>query len=65
MHNAEYLSTAEVAAQLGRNVATVNRYVRLGRLKPSMQFPGEKGARLFHPAEVERFAATLAAEVAS
>jgi excisionase family DNA binding protein len=59
MHNAEYLTTAQVAEQLGCNVATVNRYVRHGRLKPSMQFPGLKGARMYHPAEVERFAATL------
>ena len=61
MPNAEHLSTAEVAERLGKNVATINRYVRLGRLTPAFQFPGAKGARLFHVDEVER----LAAEVTS
>jgi len=58
MQNDALLSTAQVAERLSKDVATINRYVRLGRLTPSMQFPGAKGARMFHPAEVERFAAT-------
>jgi predicted site-specific integrase-resolvase len=57
MQNDALLSTAQVAERLGKDVATINRYVRLGRLTPSMQFPGVKGARMLHPAEVERFAA--------
>jgi len=58
MHNDALLSTAQVAERLGKDVATINRYVRLGRLIPSMQFPGAKGARMFHPSELERFVAT-------
>lgn len=55
----DLLTTAEVAKRLNRSVYTVNRYVRDGVLTPTMQLPGVRGARLFQPAEVERFAATL------
>lgn len=61
----DLLPTSEVAKRLGKSVYTVNRYVRDGVLTPTMQLPGAKGARLFHPAEVERFAATLASEATS
>lgn len=58
----ELLTTAEVAARLNRSVYTVSRYVREGVLRPTMQLPGANGARLFHPAEVERFIAERSAE---
>lgn len=61
MSNHELLFTADVADRLGVTVRTVNRWVREGRLTPQMQGPGAKGARLYHPAEVDRFAATLEA----
>lgn len=61
----DLIPTAEVAKRLGKSVYTVNRYVRDGVLTPTMQLPGTRGARLFHPAEVERFAATLGTEAVS
>ena len=61
MPNAEHLNTRQVAARIGKDESTVNRYVRQGKLRPTFQFPGLRGARLFDPAEVERFAATLEA----
>ena len=56
---AELLTTAQVADQLGRSVSFINSAAAEGRIKPQYQLPGTKGARLYHPAEVERFAATL------
>ena len=61
MPNAEHLNTREVADRLGKDVATVNRYVRTGKLQPTFQFPGLRGARLFDPADVEALAADLEA----
>jgi len=40
---------------LGKSVTSVNRYVRDGLLTAQINLPGPTGARLFHPAEVERF----------
>lgn len=57
MRNSELLTTAQVAEQLGCSLASINRYVRDGKLTVEVQFPGRKGARLYHPAEVQRFAA--------
>lgn len=65
MSNAELLTTAQVAQRLGVTAYSVNRYVREGRLSVDMQLPGDKGARLYHPAEIERFAATQRTEVTS
>ena len=65
MSNDELLFTTAVAERFEVTTRTVNRWVREGRLRPQMQGPGTKGARMFHPTEVERFAATLRTEVAS
>ena len=51
----ELLTTSQVADMLGKSVTSVSRYVRDGLLTATMQLPGDTGARLFHPAEVERF----------
>jgi DNA-binding transcriptional MerR regulator len=61
----DLITTAEVAVRLNRSVYTVNRYVREGLINPTMQLPGTKGARLFHPAEVDRFAATMPTEASA
>jgi excisionase family DNA binding protein len=61
VRNDQLLTTAQVAERLGLSVATVNRRAKDGELRPEMEFPGRTGARLFHPAEVERFAATIGA----
>lgn len=52
----ELLSTAQVATRLGKSVATVNRYVKRGVLEPAAQGPGERGARLYDPADVDALA---------
>ena len=57
---AELLTTAQVAEHLGRSVSYINQAAVAGRINATMQLPGAKGARLFHPAEVDRFASTLA-----
>lgn len=57
---AQLISTAEVAERLGRSVSFINASAAEGKITPEVQFPGVKGARLYHPAEVERFAASLA-----
>lgn len=60
MSNVELLTTAEVAAMLGVDVRTVARWVNAGRIAVEVQGPGLRGARLFSPIEVARFAAELA-----
>jgi DNA-binding transcriptional MerR regulator len=64
MSNHELLFTTDLAARFNVTTRTVNRWVREGRISPQLTGPGAKGARMFHPAEVERFAATMS-EVAS
>jgi transposase len=65
MHKHEHLSTEGVAARLGRDRSTINRWVRQGRLTPAVEFPGKTGARLFDPADVDKLAADLTTEVQS
>ena len=65
MHNTDLLSTAQVAAITGLSLATINRKVAAGELRVELQAPGPRGARLYHPAEVERFAASLIARAES
>lgn len=50
---AELLTSRQVAERLGTTVTTVNRWVQRGRLTPSLEVPGYKGARLFDPDAVE------------
>lgn len=63
--SSDLLTTAQVAETLDKTVQTVNRYVRDGILTATMQLPGDNGARLFHPAEVERFRQSHLREAAS
>ena len=65
MPNLELLTTAEVAARLGVDVRTVARWVNAGRLRPAVQGPGLRGARLFDPAEVDRFVSESAKDGAA
>lgn len=48
------ITTAEAAEILGRTVATVNRMVLVGRLKPVRKLPGKTGAYLFERKDIER-----------
>lgn len=54
----ELLTTAEVAALLGRSVPTINRWAVEERLIPVMKVPGLRGPRLYRRADVEALAAT-------
>jgi hypothetical protein len=56
---ANLLTTAQVAERLGRSVSYVNAAAAAGRLNVEVQVPGATGARLYHPAEVDRFADTI------
>lgn len=47
------LTAAELARQYGRNVRTVHRMVRSGRLSPAMKLPGRTGALLFRAEDAE------------
>lgn len=51
------MTTKEVAAFFGVHQATVARMVHDGTLRPLKQFPGLRGARIFHRDEVARVAA--------
>lgn len=62
---ANLLTTAQVAERLGRSVSYVNAAAAAGKLNVEVQVPGATGARLYHPAEVDRFADTLGAAEAS
>lgn len=53
------LTTAQVAERVCRSVATVNRAAAANLLRAALTFPGETGARLYDPAEVDRWASTL------
>lgn len=48
----ELLPTADVAARLGKDVSTVLRMVKAGRLTPVVKTPGLRGAYLFDPEDV-------------
>lgn len=50
----QVVTTSQVAAMCGVTVRTVHRWVDAGRLRPMHQLPGETGAYLFDPAEIER-----------
>jgi hypothetical protein len=52
------LSTAEVAVSLGLSKSQVSRLAVSGALAHAAKAPGPRGAFLFDPAEVERFAAS-------
>jgi hypothetical protein len=41
------LTSRQVAERLGKTVTTVNRMANDGRLKPALEVPGYRGARLF------------------
>ena len=62
MPKIDLIPTSEAARRLGRNVSTVHRWVRAGRLQPAVKTPGIRGARLFHAADVDRLAEDLRSE---
>ncbi|WP_237236078.1 helix-turn-helix domain-containing protein [Rothia nasimurium] len=57
MTQLQLLPTSAVAKELGISVSYVSKLVKSGRLEPSNQAPGLRGAMFFDPAEVEHFRA--------
>ena len=58
----DLITTAQTAKRLRRDVRTIHRWVRIGRLTPAAQVPGCRGDMLFRPADVERLASDLRRE---
>ena len=52
----DLIPTAEAADILGRDVATIARWVRNGQLTPAVKAPGLRGARFFRRSDIEDFA---------
>lgn len=50
------MTAAEVAERLNVAVATVARWANSGALPTAVKAPGLRGARLFHPDDVEALA---------
>lgn len=48
------LTTAEVAAQTGWSVATINRWADSGVLPVAVKAPGLRGARMFRQSDVDK-----------
>ena len=61
----EHMTTAEVAAELGCDVTTVNRKVKRGELTAALKAPGLRGAHLFTRDEIDRYKADRDQQVAS
>jgi excisionase family DNA binding protein len=61
----ELITTAEAAVVLGTSVATVTRLAADGALATAVKAPGQRGARMFRRADVERLAAKRAKEAAA
>jgi len=48
------VNSREAARIAGTTQTTINRWVKSGRLQPSIEFPGYRGARLFEREDVLR-----------
>ena len=59
------LTTAQVAERYGASRRTITRWARDGRLPVAARLPGETGALLFDPVEVEQALAELRAEASA
>ena len=60
MNKDDLIGSEEAARRLGVNRATFNRWVTAGHITPAVQWPGKRGARLFHRDDVARLAAKKA-----
>ena len=57
MINDEHLlTTADAARRLGIAVPTLNRWVRAGRITPTVEGPGIRGARMYAEAAIDALA---------
>lgn len=57
--------SAEAAARIGINRATLTRWVASGKITPAYKLDGIRGAYLFRPADVERLVRDRDEQVAS
>jgi Helix-turn-helix domain len=57
----EWLTTAVVAALVGVDVATVNRWAKSGRLRVAVKLPGVRGPNLYRRADVDALLAEAGA----
>lgn len=53
METQQLLGASEVARLLGKNLSTISRWAKSGRLEPVVVVPGYNGDLLFDPASVE------------
>lgn len=53
----DYLTANEAADRAGRSRRTITRWIESGRLKPAERLPGQTGALLFLPEDVDAAAA--------
>lgn len=58
-------TTAEVAKEVERSVATITRYVKAGRIAPVVRGDGIRGQMWFNPSDVRRLKAELEQEAAA
>lgn len=54
--NDDLLTTAQAAERRSVHVRTIHRAVASGRLKPALKLPGDTGAYLFDPADIDALA---------
>lgn len=59
MDNIEYLTTAQVAARLGKPHRTIIHWASIGRLPVAARLPGKTATLLFEPAMVDKLAETV------
>lgn len=52
----DLIGSAEAAEILGKDQATISRWVANGTLKPATKLPGLSGAFLFHRTDIETLA---------
>lgn len=57
----DFITSAEVCAELGIDRSTLTRWVQAGRIKPATKLPGLRGPYLFTRSEVARVKAEVAA----
>ncbi|MGQ7788749.1 MerR family transcriptional regulator [Nesterenkonia sp. K-15-9-6] len=49
----DLLSTKQAAERIGKSPEAIRWHVKEGNLTPTVKMPGESGAYLFHPADVD------------
>lgn len=63
MSQTEHLSASEAADVIGQSKATVKRLAKAGTIPIAFKVGGDRGAYVFHRADVEAYAASRRAEL--